>query len=184
MHSGPVTTRPELSCSQAKEKIVTGEENISSVDMELTVPYVDHTQRDIPFVDFMIPLNLPVIVNTVYAGHTSLLSERGHQMCLVKLVNMDELYGTEIFAVDKVTGEMYAVLEGAVNRINLHACIDDGIEDPLESVEFTPTDTSTSKNVEVSIKSKSQSGKPFDLSVIEEQPESVSGLTHRDFREN
>ena len=95
MHSAPVTTRPELSHSQAKEKLVPGEDNISSVDMELTVPYVDHTQREFPFVDFMIPLNPPVRVSTVYAGCTALLSERGHQMCLVKLVNMDELYCME-----------------------------------------------------------------------------------------
>ena len=184
MYSGPETTRPELIHSQAKEKVVLGEENISSVDMELTVPYVDHTQREFPFVDFMIPLNPPVRVSTVYAGHTALLSERGHQMCLVKLVNLDELYGTKIFTVDKITGEMYAVIEGAVNRIDLQAYTDDGMEGPLESVGFTPTDTLTPKSVEVSTKSKSQGSKPFDLSVIEEQPESVSGLTHGDFREN
>ena len=125
-----VTTRPEPIHSQAKEKSVLGEENISSVDMELTVPYVDCTQREFPFVDFMIPLNPPVRVSTMYAGHTVLLSERGHQMCLVKLVNMDELYGTKIFAIDKITGEMYAVIEGAVNRINLQDYTDDGMEDP------------------------------------------------------
>ena len=95
MYSGPVTTRPELSHSQAKKKLVLGEENISSVDMELTVPYIDHTQREFPFVDFMIPMNPPVRVSTVYVGHTALLSERGHQMCLVKLVNLDELYCME-----------------------------------------------------------------------------------------
>ena len=58
------------------------------------------------------------------------------------------------------------------------------MEGPAESVGFTPTDTLTPKHVEVSTKSKSQGSKPFDLSVIEEQPESVSGLTHGDFREN
>ena len=88
------------------------------------------------------------------------------------------------FTVDKITGEMYAVIEGAVNRINLQAYTDDGMEGPLESVGFTPTDTLTPKSVEVSTKSKSQGSKPFDLSVIEEQPKSVSGLTHGDFREN
>ena len=166
MYSGLETTRPELIHSQAKEKVVIGEENISSVDMEMTVPYVDHTQREFPFVDFMIPLNPPVRVSTVYAGRTASLSKRGHQMCLVKLVNLDELYGTKIFAVDKITGEIYAVIEGAVNRINLQAYTDDGMEGPLESGGFTPTDTSTPKSVEVSTKSKSQGSKPFDLSVI------------------
>ena len=152
--------------------------------MELTVPYVDHTQREFPFVDFMIPLNPPVRVSTVYAGHTALLSERGHQMCLVKLVNLDEMYGTKIFPVDKITGEMYAVIEGAVNRIDLQAYTDDGMEGPLESGGFTPTDTLTPKSVEVPTKSKSQGIKPFDLSAIEEQPQSVSGLTHGDFGQN
>ena len=75
-YSGLETTRPEVIHSQAKEKVVLGEENISSVDMELTVPYVDHTQREFPFVDFMIPLNPPVRVSTVYAGCTALLSRK------------------------------------------------------------------------------------------------------------
>ena len=54
----------------------------------------------------------------------------------------------------------------------------------MESGGFAPTDTLTPKSVEVPTKSKSQGSKPFDLSVIEEQPESVSGLTHGDFKEN
>ena len=58
------------------------------------------------------------------------------------------------------------------------------MEDPLESGGFAPTDTSTPKSVEVPTKSKSQGSKLFDLSVIEEQPESVSGLTRGYFKEN
>ena len=76
MYSGAETTRPELICSQTKEKVVLGEENISSVGMELTVSDVDCTQREFPFVDFMIPLNPPVRVSKVYAEHKALLSER------------------------------------------------------------------------------------------------------------
>ena len=105
-------------------------------------------------------------------------------MSLVKLVNLDEMYGTKIFAVDKITGVMYAVIEGATNRIDLQAYTDDGMEGPLESGGFAPTDTSTPKSVEVPTKSKSQGSKPFDLSVIDKLPESVSGLTCGDFREN
>ena len=89
--------------------------------MEQTVPYIDKTQRDVPFIDFMIPVNPPVRVSTVYARQTALLSERDHQMCLVKLANLGDLYGTEIFAVDKVTGEMYAVIDGAAKSIDLQA---------------------------------------------------------------
>ena len=73
----------------------------------------------------MIPLNPPVRVSTVYAGRTALLSERNHQMCLVKLANMLELYGTEIFAVDKVTGEMYTVIDGMVSKIDLQAYLEE-----------------------------------------------------------
>ena len=40
-------------------------------------------------------------------------------MCLVKLANLGDLYGTEIFAVDKVTGEMYAVIDGTAKSIDL-----------------------------------------------------------------
>ena len=76
----------------------------------------------------MIPLNPPVRISTVYAGCTALLSERGHQMCLVKLINLEETYGTRIFAVDKVTGEMYAVIEGTANRIDLQSYNDCGME--------------------------------------------------------
>ena len=46
-------------------------------------------------------------------------------MCLVKLANMDELYGAEMLAVDKVTGEMYAVVGGAVNKIDLQIYMDE-----------------------------------------------------------
>ena len=141
MYSGPETSRSEVFHGQAKEKVVLGEEDISAVDMELTVPYVDHTQREFPFVLFMIPLNPPVRVSTVYAGHTALMSKRGHQMCLVTLINLEEMYGTKIFTVDKVTGKMYAVIEGAVNRIDLQAYTDHGMEGPLESGGFAPTDS-------------------------------------------
>ena len=134
---------------QVKEKLMPEGENLSSVDMELTVPYVDQTQRDVPFIDLMIPLNPLVRVSTVYAGHTVLLSERGHQMCLVKLANMDELYGTEMFAVDKVTREMYAVVGGAVNKIDLQAYTDEEMKDSPGAVGFTPVDTSTPKDVEI-----------------------------------
>ena len=117
VRSGASTSKV-VSDHQIKEKLMPKGETLSSVDMELMVPYVDQTQREVPFIDFMIPLNLLVRVSTVYAGHTALLSERGHQMCLVNLANMYELYGTEMFAFDKVTGEMYAVVGGAANKID------------------------------------------------------------------
>ena len=132
----------------------------------------------------MIPLNPPVRVRTVYAGCTVLLSERGHQMCLVKLANMDELYGTEMFAVDKVTGEMYAVVGEAANKIDLQAYTDEEMKDSPGAVGFTPVNTSTPKDVEIPSKPQSQSGRPSELSVIEERFESASILTRRDFREN
>ena len=71
--------------------------------MEQTVPYIEQTQREIPFTEFLIPINPPVRVSTVYAGQMPLLSEKDHQMCLVKLESLGELYGTAIYAVDKLT---------------------------------------------------------------------------------
>ena len=130
---------------QVKENLMPKGETLSSADIELMVPYVDQTQRKVPFIDFMIPLNPLVRVSTVYAGCTEVLSERGHQMSLVKLVNMDELYGTEMFAVDKVTGEMYAVVGGAANKIDLQAYTDEETKQSPGVVEFTPVDTSTPK---------------------------------------
>ena len=55
--------------------------NTLQADMEQTIPYIDQTQREIPFTDFLIHVNPPVRVSTVYAGQTSLLSEKDHQMC-------------------------------------------------------------------------------------------------------
>ena len=143
-------------------------EKLSPAEMELTVPYVDCTQHDMPFINFMIPLNPPVRVSTVYAGHTALLSERNHQMCLVKLANMLELYGTEIFAVDKVTGEMYTVIDGMVSKIDLQAYLDEEVEDVQGVIKFAPTHTSTSRDVEMPSRIHSQSGKLSELSAIEE----------------
>ena len=65
--------------------------------MEETIPYVERTIRETPFVDFMLPLNPPVRVSTVYAGKwTTLLSERDNQMLLLKLDMLEEAYGTNI----------------------------------------------------------------------------------------
>ena len=146
-------------------------EKLSPVEMELTVPYVDHTRKDIPFIDFMIPLNPPVMVSTVYAECTALLSKRNHHMCLVKLANMFEIYGTEIFAVDKVTGEMYTVIDGTMSKIDLQAYLEDEMEDTQGVIGFAPTNTSTPKDVEMPGRIPSQSGKPSELSAIEEQSE-------------
>ena len=46
--------------------------------------------RETPFIDFMLPLNPPVRVSTVYAGRTTLLSERDNQMLLLKLNMLEE----------------------------------------------------------------------------------------------
>ena len=89
-------------------------------------------------------------------------------MCLVILVNLDDLYGTKIYAIDKVTGEMYAVIEGVVKKIDLQAYIDEEMRDVEEAVGFTPTDTSTPKDVAVPGKSQSQGNRPSELSIIEE----------------
>ena len=123
-------------------------EKLSPPEMELTVPYVDFTQQDMPFIEFMILLNPPVRVTMVYAGCTTLLSERNHQMCLVKLANLFKLYETEIFAVDKVTGEMYTVIDGKVSRINLQAYLEEEMEDIQGAIRFAHTNTSSPRDVE------------------------------------
>ena len=137
--------------------------------MEQTVPYVDQTQWETPFVDFFIPVNPPVRVSTVSAGRISLLSEKDNQIFLVKLENLAELYGTTMYAVDKITGEMYTVVKDSAKRINLQAYVE---EEPTElegAVGFTPQDASTPKNPEVQGKSKSLNSKPSDLSTIGKQ---------------
>ena len=97
---------------------------------------------------------------------------------------MDELYGAEMLAVDKETGEMYAVVGGAVNKIELQIYMDEETKDSPGFDWFAPVDTSTPKDVGIPSKPWSQSGRPSELSVIEEQPESASILTRRNFRKN
>ena len=93
--------------------------NQTSYAMEETIPFVDRTMQETPFIDFLLPLNPPVRVSTVYTGRTPILSERDNQMLLLKLDMLKEAYGTNIFAVDKVTAEVYSVLNGVITPIGL-----------------------------------------------------------------
>ena len=93
--------------------------NQTSSAMEETIPFVERTIRETPFIDFLLPLNPPVRVSTVYAGRTPLLSKRDNQMLLLKPNMLEEAYGTNIFAVDKVMAEVYSVLNDVVTPIGL-----------------------------------------------------------------
>ena len=108
----------------------------NSPEMEETIPYVERTIRETPFIDFMLPLNPPVRVSTVYAGRTPLLSERDNQMLLLKLDMLEEAYGTNIFAVDKVTAEVYSVLNDVVTPIGLQGYEEPGDVQPEGAVGF------------------------------------------------
>ena len=152
--------------------------------MKQTVPYIDQTQREIPFTDFIIPVNPPVKVSTVYAGQMPLLSEKDHQMCLVKLESLAELYGTTIYVVDKLTGEVHAVIEDTARKIGLQAYVDEKSEGLEGAVGFVPKDAATLKDSKTPGKHISQSSRPSDLSTIDEQTEMSSKLTCRDFRDN
>ena len=123
--------------------------NKNSPAMEETIPYVERTIRETPFIDFMLPLNPPVRVSTVYAGRTTLLSERDNQMLLLKLNMLEEAYGTNIFAVDKVTAEVYSVLNDVVTPIGLQGYEEPGDVQPEGAVGFDPCSTSTPREGEV-----------------------------------
>ena len=45
-----------------------GGENQPPPPMEETLPYTESAIRETPFIDFMLPLNPPVRVSTVYSG--------------------------------------------------------------------------------------------------------------------
>ena len=105
-------------------------------------------------------------------------------MCLVKLESLGELYGTEIFAVDKLTGEMYTVIDGTAKSINLQAYVEEEPEELEGAIGFVPKDTSTPKDIEAPGIAQSQSSKPSELSPIDEWTEASSILTCKDFREN
>ena len=102
---------------------------------------------------------------------------------LVKLGGLREFYGTNIYAVDNVTGQMYAVKQNAATKIDLQAYVD---EEPgvLEgAVGFTPKEASTPKDFDLVGKTKSSASRPSDLSTIAEQMEIGSQLTRADVLE-
>ena len=63
---------------------------------------------------------------------------------------------------------MYAVIDGAAKSIDLQAYIEEETEELEGAVGFTPTDTSTPKDMEASDKPHSQGSRPSELSTIEE----------------
>ena len=123
--------------------------NQTSSAMEETIPFVEKTMRETPFIDFLLSLNPPVRVSTVYAGRTPLLSKRDNQMLLLKLDMLEEAYGTNIFAVDKVMAEVYSVLNDVVTPIGLQGYEELGDVPPEGAVGFTPGSTSTPREGEV-----------------------------------
>ena len=157
--------------------------NKTSSAMEETIPFVERTIRETPFIDFMLPLNPPVRVSTVYAGRTPMLSERDNQMLLLKLDMLEEAYGTNIFAVDKVTAEVYSVLNDVVTPIGLQGYEELGDVPPEGAVGFNPDSTSTPREGEV-IQAYKPSEQPSDLSMILEQSKAGSRMTREQFLQN
>ena len=100
-----------------------------------------------------------------------MLSELDHQMCLVKLESLVELYGTAIYDVDKLTGEMYAIVDDTARKTGLQAYAEEEPEDLEEAVGFVPKDTLTPKEFEAPCKPRRQSSRPYELSIIDEQTE-------------
>ena len=123
--------------------------NQTSSAMEETIPFVEKTMRETPFIDFLLPLNPPVRVSTVYAGRTPLSSKRDNQMLLLKLDMLEEAYGTNIFAVDEVMAEVYSVLNDVITPIGLQGYEELGDVPPEEAVGFDPGSTSTPREGEV-----------------------------------
>ena len=144
--------------------------NQTSYAMEETIPFVDRTMWEMPFIDFLLPLNPPVRVSTVYAGRTPILSERDNQMLLLKLDMLEEAYGTNIFAVDKVTAEVYPVLNGVITPIGLQGYEELGDVLAEGAVGFNPGSTSTPREGEV-VQADRPNERPSDLSTILEQSE-------------
>ena len=157
--------------------------NQTSYAMEETIPFVDRTMREMPFIDFLLPLNPLVRVSTVYAGRTPILSERDNQMLLLKLNMLEEAYGTNIFAVDKVTAEVYSVLNGVITPIGLQGYEELGDVLAEGVVGFDPGSTSTPREGEV-VQDDRPSERPSDLSTILEQSKAGSRLTRDQFLHN
>ena len=75
----------------------------------------------------MLPLNPPVRVSSVFIGKTPLLSDSNNQMCLIKLESSKEMFSTKTYAIDKVTGDVYALKlkEETIERIDLQGYVED-----------------------------------------------------------
>ena len=138
------------------------------------------TMRETPFIDFLLPLNPPVRVSTVYTGRTPLLSKRDNQMLLLKLDMLQEAYGINIFAVDKVTAEVYSVLNDVVTPIGLQGYEEPGDVQPEGAIGFDPGSTFTPRDGEV-IQDNRPSERPSDLSTIIEQSKAGFRLTRDQF---
>ena len=74
----------------------------------------------------------------VYASKTALLLKEYNQVCLIQLESLTEFYGTAIYVVDKVNGQIYAVKQNTVEKIGLHAYIDEELAELEGSMGFTP----------------------------------------------
>lgn len=68
--------------------------------MEDTIPYTDQTSGDVPFIYFLLQMNPPIGVSSVYIGKRPLLSENNNQMYLIKLEMLKEMFGTKIYPID------------------------------------------------------------------------------------
>ena len=90
-------------------------------------------------------------------------------MCLVKIESLNEFYGTNIYAVDKVMGQMYAVKQKAATKIDLQAYIEEEPTALEGAVGFTPQEASTPKEPDLAGKSKITNGRPSELSIIMEK---------------
>ena len=70
-------------------------------------------------------------------------------MLLLKLDMLEEAYGTNIFAVDKVTAEVYSVVNDVVTSIGLQGYEEPGDVQPEGAIGFDPGSTSTPREGEV-----------------------------------
>ena len=97
-------------------------------------------------------------------------------MLLLKLDMLEEAYGTNIFAVDKVMAEVYSVLNDVVTPIGLQGYEELGDVPPEGAVGFNPGSTSTPREGEV-VQADRPSKRLSDLSTILEQSDAGSRLT-------
>ena len=92
-------------------------------DMDITTSEYDVYYGVYP--DFQLPLPNRPRISDLFVGNTHLLSHTNSLMSTLHIPNLKKLYGTNEFAIDRLTGQLYKIGDVDVTPVNLFGGIPD-----------------------------------------------------------